>query len=243
MSRQTTLHPRNYRRPGQEEEDAIGIDDENDDLMQIDAPETTTAAGRFQYQQQQRQQQQQQQQQRMGYGHRPHDPNSTTTSDRARDTGRGYLTASAYEKKARSIHREGRHSALSVLSDRELLMIQALAAHETIPQTRRRFLAQLMAPDDPRAATAIRMDRFTAAGTSHPVPGTVIDVYEDDDAGWRRPDASHTPSKSKGKTPERDRERERDRARRSSGRQRRERERDRRRRWSGSEREFDSQAI
>ncbi|KAJ9190824.1 hypothetical protein DTO164E3_9152 [Paecilomyces variotii] len=228
MSRQTTLHPRNYRRPGQEEEDAIVIDDENDDLMQIDAPETTTAAGRFQYQQQQ---------QRMGYGHRPHDPNSTTTSDRARDTGRGYLTASAYEKKARSIHREGRHSALSVLSDRELLMIQALAAHETIPQTRRRFLAQLMAPDDPRAATAIRMDRFTAAGTSHPVPGTVIDVYEDDDAGWRRPDASHTPSKSKGKTPERDR------ARRSSGRQRRERERDRRRRWSGSEREFDSQAI
>lgn len=65
MSRQTTLHPRNYRRPGQEEEDAIVIDDENDDLMQIDAPETTTAAGRFQYQQQQRQQQQQQ---RMGYG-------------------------------------------------------------------------------------------------------------------------------------------------------------------------------
>lgn len=114
---------------------------------------------------------------------------------------------------------------------------------KTIPQTRRRFLAQLMAPDDPRAATAIRMDRFTAAGTSHPVPGTVIDVYEDDDAGWRRPDASHTASKSKGKTPERDRERERDRARRSSGRQRRERERDRRRRWSGSEREFDSQAI
>ena len=61
MSRQTTLHPRNYRRPGQEEEDAIVIDDENDNLMQIDAPETTTAAGRFQYQQQQRQQ-------RMGYG-------------------------------------------------------------------------------------------------------------------------------------------------------------------------------
>lgn len=62
-------------------------------------------------------------------GHNPHDP-SSARSDRTRDTGRGYLTASAYEKKARSIHREGRHSALCVLSDRELLMIQALAAHE-----------------------------------------------------------------------------------------------------------------
>ncbi|GAD94528.1 conserved hypothetical protein [Paecilomyces variotii No. 5] len=238
MSRSTALHPRDYRRPGQEEEDAIIIDDDNDDLMQIDAPETTPPAGQFHFH---HQQQRQHQHQRMGYGHNPHDP-SSITSDRARDTGRGYLTASAYEKKARSIHREGRHSALCVLSDRELLMIQALAAHETIPQTRRRFLAQLMAPDDPRAATAIRMDRFTAAGSSHPVPGTVIDVYEDDDAGWRRPDAG-TPSKSKGKTPERDRDRERDRARRSLGRQHRERERERRRRWSGSEREFESQAI
>jgi hypothetical protein len=98
-----------------------------------------------------------------------------------------------------------------------------------------------MAPDDPRAAGAIRMDRFTAGGTSHPVPGTVIDVYEDDDAGWRRPDIG-TPSKSKGKTPERDRDRDRG-ARRSLGRQHRERERERRRRWSGSERGVESSAV
>lgn len=67
MSRSTALHPRDYRRPGQEE-DAIIIDDDNDDLMQIDVPETTTPAGQFHFQYQQQQQQRHHQHQRMGYG-------------------------------------------------------------------------------------------------------------------------------------------------------------------------------
>lgn len=61
-----TFHPRDHRRPGQAEEDAIIIDDDNhDDAMQIDAPD---ANAQVSYQQQQQRQQQQQQQQRMGYG-------------------------------------------------------------------------------------------------------------------------------------------------------------------------------
>lgn len=71
---------------------------------------------------------------------------------------------------------------------------------QTLPQSRRRFLSRLLAPQDPEAAASIRADRFTV---QHPstssiassssstvamiVPRQVVDVYETDDAGWRRP--------------------------------------------------------
>ncbi|PWY71625.1 hypothetical protein BO70DRAFT_262672, partial [Aspergillus heteromorphus CBS 117.55] len=112
------------------------------------------------------------------------------------------------DRKIRSRLREERHAALCVLLDRELLTIQALAAQETLPQSRRRFLSKLLAPEDPDSAAAIRADRFTVQhpapssgsasaststgggglGSTVPmiVPRRVVDVCETDDAGWRR---------------------------------------------------------
>ncbi|PKY01403.1 hypothetical protein P168DRAFT_284164 [Aspergillus campestris IBT 28561] len=72
-----------------------------------------------------------------------------------------YHTSIEQEKKVRSRLREERHAALCVLMDRELLTIQALAAQETLPQARRRFLSKLMAPEDADIAASIRADRFT----------------------------------------------------------------------------------
>ncbi|KAF9893763.1 hypothetical protein FE257_009933 [Aspergillus nanangensis] len=104
---------------------------------------------------------------------RPHLPNYTTTIEQ--------------EKKVRSRLREERHAALCVLTDRELLTIQALAAQETLPQARRRFLAKLMAPEDPDIAASIRADRFTVQHMSETVQRKVVDVCETGDEGWRRP--------------------------------------------------------
>ncbi|RAK93086.1 hypothetical protein BO79DRAFT_137721 [Aspergillus costaricaensis CBS 115574] len=110
-----------------------------------------------------------------------------------------YQTTLDQERQIRTRLREDRHAALCVLLDRELLTIQALAHQETLPQARRRFLSRLLAPQDPEAAASIRADRFTV---QHPstssiasssstvamiVPRQVVDVYETDDAGWRRP--------------------------------------------------------
>ncbi|KAI3002462.1 hypothetical protein CBS147346_5933 [Aspergillus niger] len=109
-----------------------------------------------------------------------------------------YQTTLDQERQIRTRLREDRHAALCVLLDRELLTIQALAHQETLPQTRRRFLSRLLAPEDPESAASIRADRFTV---QHPstssiassstvamiVPRQVVDVHETDDAGWRRP--------------------------------------------------------
>ncbi|RAK97184.1 uncharacterized protein BO80DRAFT_504867 [Aspergillus ibericus CBS 121593] len=106
------------------------------------------------------------------------------------------------ERRMRTRLREERHAALCVLLDRELLTIQALAAQETLPQSRRRFLARLLAPEDPESAASIRADRFTvqhpagasgsgsllSSATAMIVPRRVVDVYETDDAGWRKPE-------------------------------------------------------
>ncbi|KAL2872697.1 uncharacterized protein BJX67DRAFT_340141 [Aspergillus lucknowensis] len=109
------------------------------------------------------------------------------------------------EKKLRSRLREERHAALCVLMDRELLTIQALAAQETLPQTRRRFLSKLLAPEDPDVAAAIRADQFTVtvprplSASTHPgssvdhsssyaqvttVSRRLVDVCETGDGGW-----------------------------------------------------------
>ncbi|OJJ01503.1 hypothetical protein ASPVEDRAFT_129249, partial [Aspergillus versicolor CBS 583.65] len=165
------------------------------------------------------------------------------------------------EKKIRSRLREERHAALCVLMDRELLTIQALAAQETLPQTRRRFLSNLLAPSDPVTASSIRADQFTiqrslpapsplSSANTEPVVVSrgVVDVCESDDSGWYRPEAeaasgpsSSSPASStkmKGRsslgsagTPERTKK-----GRVSSGRQQQQ-TRERRRRWSGAERQ------
>ncbi|KAL3458246.1 hypothetical protein BJX64DRAFT_227556 [Aspergillus heterothallicus] len=115
------------------------------------------------------------------------------------------------ETKLRSRLREERHAALCVLMDRELLTIQALAAQETLPQTRRRFLSKLLSPDDQDTAAALRADQVlvpisnTILGrggsssssahhhTSRPsneglvaVSRGIVDVCETDDSGWYR---------------------------------------------------------
>ncbi|KAI9368414.1 hypothetical protein BJX61DRAFT_537289 [Aspergillus egyptiacus] len=152
------------------------------------------------------------------------------------------------EKRMRSRLREERHASLCVLLDRELLTIQALAAQETLPQTRRRFLAKMLAPSDPQLAASIRADRFTvrpvvsASGyAAEPVlvAREVVDVCETDDAGWWGDSAGPgsgvstpvgaramgTPEKVRGK------------GRTSLGRQQQQQTRERRRRWSGAERQ------
>ncbi|KAL2850617.1 hypothetical protein BJY01DRAFT_130998 [Aspergillus pseudoustus] len=103
------------------------------------------------------------------------------------------------ETKRRSRLREERHAALCVLMDRELLTIQALAAQETLPQARRRFLSKLISPDDPDTAAALRADQVLIPISSTPlaVSGSsidgvvgvsrgIVDVCETDDSGWYR---------------------------------------------------------
>lgn len=174
--------------------------------------------------------------------------------------------------------------------DRELLTIQALAAQEvrppipihtpihtqkpppsdtntsnnnqTLPQTRRRFLSNLLAPSDPATASSIRADQFTiqrslpapsplSSANTEPVVVSrgVVDVCESDDSGWYKPEteAALSPSSSppvsstkmKGRsslgsagTPERTKK-----GRVSSGRHQQQQTRERRRRWSGAERQ------
>ncbi|KAL2014440.1 hypothetical protein VTN00DRAFT_1965 [Thermoascus crustaceus] len=215
-------------------DDAIVIDDDDggDGAMQIDHHGHGPAGLQHQHGGHQRQQH------RGRAGFEGYNPNNADPTAPLR-----YATSLAHEKRIRSKLREGRHAALCVLMDRELLMVQALSAHETIPQTRRRFLAQLMAPDDPDVATALRADRFTllppaSTHASSVGPRTIVDVHEADDAGWHRPDQPSSKTR-KGKTPERDRDRVK--ARTSFGgrqtHQHRELERERRRRWSGGERD------
>jgi len=113
-------------------------------------------------------------------------------------------SASISEKRMNNRVREARHAAQCILMDRELLMIHALSAHETVPQTQRRFLAQLLAPDNPSLARALCADRFTQTANSSPT--AVVDVF--DDSGWCQPNTSSkgpAKAKGKGKTPERDR--------------------------------------
>ncbi|EAW18755.1 uncharacterized protein NFIA_087110 [Aspergillus fischeri NRRL 181] len=192
----------------------------------------------------------------MAYGH---------NASSARMPSPGYPawhTTLEQEKKVRSRLREERHAALCVLLDRELLILQALANQETLPQARRRFLSKLLAPGDPEEAAKIRADRFiiqhpsttaSSSSSSSSVPLTVsrgiVDVHETDDGGWRRPDAGSgsgpgsavsspaSASKKKGKeTPDRARSKAKVSASRQQ-QQQRERERERRRRWSGAERD------
>ncbi|KAE8378388.1 hypothetical protein BDV26DRAFT_191897 [Aspergillus bertholletiae] len=180
--------------------------------------------------------------------------------DRMRGPLANYHTTIELEKKVRSRLREERHAALCVLMDRELLTMQALAAQETLPQARRRFLSKLIAPEDPEVAASIRSDLFVVQNSSSPsssnsallVHRNVVDVHETDDAGWRRPadvggpsSAFSSPaSKNKGRLSTPDRTRGKGKASTASSsvsgsasRGQQLRERERRRRWSGAERE------
>ncbi|KAB8209977.1 hypothetical protein BDV34DRAFT_187662 [Aspergillus parasiticus] len=226
---------RNVPAPGPRSRDPIVIDDESEDEdMNVDYP---------------------------GRQNHPRGIDPRYEPDRMRGPLTSYHTTIEQEKKVRSRLREERHAALCVLMDRELLTMQALAAQETLPQARRRFLSKLIAPEDPEVAASIRSDLFIVQNPSSPAPSnqpllvhrSVVDVHETDDAGWRRPaDAggsssafsSPASSKNKGRLSTPDRTREKGKASTASssvsgsaGRGQQLRERERRRRWSGAERE------
>ncbi|KAL4978549.1 hypothetical protein BDW66DRAFT_15499 [Aspergillus desertorum] len=188
----------------------------------------------------------------------------TTSLAPASASASAYTVPSAQEKRIRSRLREERHAALCVLMDPELLTIQALAAQETLPQARRRFLSILLSPSDPTTAASIRADQFTiqrptSSTMSSPfstepivVSRGIVDVCETDDSGWYKPQpdlafgsavgasspsAASSPvsgTKMKGRVTP---ERTRASRRMSSGRQQQQQARERRRRWSGAERQ------
>ncbi|KAJ5173616.1 uncharacterized protein N7500_001547 [Penicillium coprophilum] len=82
----------------------------------------------------------------------------------------------AFEKDAhtRSHIRDEKHAALAVLMDSELLVTYALASRETIPQTRRRFLAKYLAPNDPEKAEELYDPRFYIAPDGKGGEGSLI---------------------------------------------------------------------
>ncbi|KAJ5407807.1 hypothetical protein N7509_001690 [Penicillium cosmopolitanum] len=63
--------------------------------------------------------------------------------------------------RARTRTREEEHAALCVLDDWELTMTHALNSRRTIPQTRRRFQAKMLAPTNPRLEEDLYGARFT----------------------------------------------------------------------------------
>ncbi|KAB8235381.1 uncharacterized protein BDW43DRAFT_31909 [Aspergillus alliaceus] len=228
------MYNRNVPAPGPHSRNPIVIDDESeDDDMNVDYS-----------------------------GRQTHPPGIGLEMNRMRGLS-NYHTTIEQEKKVRSRLREERHAALCVLMDRELLTVQALAAQETLPQARRRFLSKLIAPEDPEVAASIRSDIFIVQNQSSPSPSSnsalvvhrsVVDVHETDDDGWRRPtdaggsaSAFSSPassSKNKGRLSTPDRARGKGKAAAgsgsgsgSAGRGQHLRERERRRRWSGAERE------
>ncbi|KAJ5973013.1 uncharacterized protein N7479_002931 [Penicillium vulpinum] len=101
----------------------------------------------------------------------------------------------AFEKDARtrSHLRDEKHAALAVLMDSELLVTYALASRETIPQTRRRFLARYLAPNDPEKAEELYDPRFYIApdgkgGEGSLIRGRYREVIGDiNDHGWHKP--------------------------------------------------------
>ncbi|KAH8705976.1 hypothetical protein BGW36DRAFT_368507 [Talaromyces proteolyticus] len=107
------------------------------------------------------------------------------------------------KNRMRTHAREVKNTAHCVLASKELLMLHVLASNESMPRTRRRFLAQIIEPDDPKAALNVAFDRKPSARTVMPlkrrleaqeyigaiqggaIPNNVIDVVEADDShGW-----------------------------------------------------------
>ncbi|KAJ5175903.1 uncharacterized protein N7482_001780 [Penicillium canariense] len=103
---------------------------------------------------------------------------------------------------------EEQHAALAVLSNWELLVTHALNSHRTIPQTRRRFQAKLLAPSNPTLEDELYASRFVvpasksellppaapgrnyeiATGadntTAYLIPGSYREVVETDESSW-----------------------------------------------------------
>ncbi|KGO73893.1 hypothetical protein PITC_016280 [Penicillium italicum] len=102
-------------------------------------------------------------------------------------------TAFEQDARTRSHLHDEKHAALAVLMDSELLVTYALASRETIPQTRRRFLAKYLAPNDPEKAEELYDPRFYIApdgkgGEGSLIRGRYREVIGDiNDHNWHKP--------------------------------------------------------
>ncbi|KAJ5933164.1 hypothetical protein N7516_007653 [Penicillium verrucosum] len=121
--------------------------------------------------------------------------NPLTTPYNSTDPNRQSASQTAFEKdvRTRSHLRDEKHAALAVLMDSELLVTYALASRETIPQTRRRFLAKYLAPNDPEKAEELYDPRFYIAPNGKGSEGGLIrgryrEVIGDiNDHNWHKP--------------------------------------------------------
>jgi hypothetical protein len=116
--------------------------------------------------------------------------------------------------------RETRHTAHVILSSKELLLLHALASNESVPRTRRHFVAQVLEPDNPAAAVeaalGYRPSGITGGGggvvgaikggstTTRMGSVEVVDVVEADDSkgwevGWRGGSAAAASTPRSGK--------------------------------------------
>lgn len=134
------------------------------------------------------------------YHHHTHHPTIPTTSSPSTNT-----TTTIPDKRKSTTHRthETIHISNTILSSKELLLLHSLAANESVPRTRRRFLAQVVEPDDPSRALKLLYDRTSTpgargeggggGGTAAVVgglkvaAGDIVDVVDmDDENGWER---------------------------------------------------------
>ncbi|KAJ5123923.1 uncharacterized protein N7515_007748 [Penicillium bovifimosum] len=103
------------------------------------------------------------------------------------------LTAWEEAARARATFSDEKFGALSVLKSSELLMTYALANKETIPQTRRRFMAKYLEPDYPEKAEELYSPRIYIApdgkgGEGSLISGRVKEYIGDvEEHGWRKP--------------------------------------------------------
>ncbi|KAJ5780193.1 hypothetical protein N7457_005353 [Penicillium paradoxum] len=103
------------------------------------------------------------------------------------------LTPFEEQARLRSDFSDEKYAALAVLKSRELLMTYALANNETIPQTRRRFMAKYLEPDDPEKAEEIYDPRIYIAPDGKGSEGSLIRgrvrqyIGDINDHGWHQP--------------------------------------------------------
>ncbi|CAG8368343.1 unnamed protein product [Penicillium salamii] len=130
---------------------------------------------------------------RKTFAHRATDPTTTVYNQSGHD--HIMQVPSEYEKdtRMRTHLRDEKHAALCVLQDREMLVTYALAANETIPQTRRRFMAKYLAPNDSERAEELYAPRFWIPGDGSGGEGSLVrGRYRDviggvDEHGWCKP--------------------------------------------------------
>ncbi|KAE8551457.1 hypothetical protein EYB25_005347 [Talaromyces marneffei] len=132
--------------------------------------------------------------------HQHHHPTTLPTNNNTSST-----TNPSSEKRKTTTHRthETIHITNTILSSKELLVLHSLAANESVPRTRRRFMAQVLEPGDSVRASKLVWDRpksdsvgstagrgdggATTVGGLQVAPGNIIEVVETDDLnGWER---------------------------------------------------------